>query len=45
MFLEDYELLCAYWIEHPPLQMMVQAYLGIDTSKAPKQPQGQQMLP
>ena len=29
MFLEDYDVLCRYWIEHPPIQVMVQAYLGI----------------
>ena len=43
MFLEDYELLCSYWIEHPPLQMMVQAYLGIKPGGA--EPKGMPMLP
>jgi hypothetical protein len=44
MFLEDYELLCAYWIEHPPLQMMVQLYLGFK-SKSEQEPKGLQLLP
>jgi hypothetical protein len=43
MYLEDYEVLCRYWVEHPPVQLMVQAYLGIKPSKA--KTRGQPMLP
>ena len=43
MFLEDYEVLCRYWIEHPPVQLMVQPYLGIKPKSA--EPRGQPMLP
>ena len=43
MFLEDYDVLCRYWIEHPPLQLMVQAYLGIKPKSA--EPKGLQLLP
>jgi hypothetical protein len=42
MYLEDYEVLCAYWVEHPPVQMMVQIYLGI---KPKGEPKGLPMLP
>ena len=38
MFLEDYEVLCRYWIEHPPLQLMVQAYLGIKPKRPSPRP-------
>jgi hypothetical protein len=44
MFFEDYEVLCRYWIEHPPVQLMVQAYLGIKP-KGAEEPRGQPMLP
>jgi hypothetical protein len=44
MYLEDYDLLCRYWVEHPPLQMMVQAYLRIEPKKAAA-PRGLQLLP
>jgi len=43
MFLEDYEVLCRYWIEHPPVQLMVQSYLGIKPKSV--EPRGQPMLP
>ena len=44
MFLEDYDLLCRYWLDHPPLQMMVQAYLQIKPKSA-AEPRGQPLLP
>ena len=43
MFLEDYEVLSRYWIEHPPVQLMVQSYLGVKPTKA--EPRGLPMLP
>jgi hypothetical protein len=43
MFLEDYEVLCRYWIEHPPVQLMVQSYLGIKPKSAERR--GLPMLP
>jgi hypothetical protein len=43
MFLEDYDLLCKYWIDHPPLQLMVQAYLQIKPKDA--EPKGMPLLP
>ena len=42
MYLEDYDLLCRYWIDHPPLQLMVQIYLGI---KPAAETRGLPMLP
>lgn len=43
MFMDDYDLLCRYWLDHPPLQFMVQAYLGIKPKAA--EPKGLPMLP
>jgi hypothetical protein len=33
MTLVDYEELCAYWAEHPPVHLMVAAYLGVGEDK------------
>jgi hypothetical protein len=44
MYLEDYDLLAEYWSEHPPLQMMVQAYLGFKP-KSEHEPKGIPLLP
>lgn len=43
MFLSDYDLLAEYWSEHPPLQMMVQAYLGFKPQR--QEPKGMPLLP
>jgi hypothetical protein len=38
MTLLDVEELTAYWAEHPPLHMLVAAYLGLGKGKRPRQP-------
>lgn len=32
MTLFDYEELCGYWSDHPPVHLLVAAYLGIKSS-------------
>jgi hypothetical protein len=38
MTLLDVEELTAYWAEHPPLHMLVAAYLGLAKEKRPRKP-------
>ncbi len=38
MTLLDVEELTAYWAEHPPLHMLVAAYLGLGKEKRPREP-------
>jgi hypothetical protein len=38
MTLLDVEELTAYWAEHPPLHMLVAAYLGLGKGKRPREP-------
>ena len=33
MTLLDFEELAAYWAEHPPLHLLMAAYLGVDKPK------------